>query len=388
MSLPFTRADALACFDEFLPKAGSFYAKNRNFDFGSGYHDNVSQLSPAIRRRLICEDEIVKKTLSSHRFGAAEKFIQEVFWRTYWKGWLEMRPSLWTDYRNHSTPSVTSAQLEAALAGKTGLACFDAWHDELVTTNYLHNHARMWFASIWIFTFHLPWQAGAHFFMTHLADGCPASNTLGWRWVAGLQTRGKAYAARADNIDQFTKGRFQPYGELEEVVVALGGAENPPATPIAPLAAPAGQKPLLLITAEDCLAETLPLSQAPVAIVSLPADCGGAFRSHSVKMADKIAMQDALSRAEAHYKVPAYALENATTWQNDLVQMANEKGADHTVAAYQPTGYWRDTLTSYTSAASLSHFEVRRAYDSLCWPHAKKGFFPFKEKIPHFIGQL
>ncbi len=69
-----------------------------------------------------------------------------------------------------------------------------------MATGYLHNHARMWFASIWIFTLRLPWELGADFFLRHLLDGDPASNTLSWRWVGGMQTMGKTYLARADNI--------------------------------------------------------------------------------------------------------------------------------------------------------------------------------------------
>ena len=65
----------------------------------------------------------------------------------------------------------------------------------LKENNYLHNHARMWFASIWVFTLDLPWQLGAEFFMKHLFDGDAAANTLGWRWVAGIQTQGKNYLA-------------------------------------------------------------------------------------------------------------------------------------------------------------------------------------------------
>jgi len=67
----------------------------------------------------------------------------------------------------------------------------------------------MWFASIWIFTLRLPWQLGAAFFMEHLYDGDPASNTLSWRWVAGIQTKGKHYLARSANISKFTNQRFQ-----------------------------------------------------------------------------------------------------------------------------------------------------------------------------------
>ena len=96
--------------------------------------------------------------------------------------------------------------------GATGIDCFDAWARELVATGYLHNHARMWFASIWIFTLRLPWELGADFFLRHLIDGDPASNTLSWRWVAGLQTAGKTYLATAENIARFTGGRFAPQG--------------------------------------------------------------------------------------------------------------------------------------------------------------------------------
>ena len=71
----------------------------------------------------------------------------------------------------------------------------------------MHNHARLWFASIWIFTLKLPWELGAAFFLEHLHDGDPASNTLSWRWVAGLHTKGKNYVASADNIEKFTDGK-------------------------------------------------------------------------------------------------------------------------------------------------------------------------------------
>ena len=80
---------------------------------------------------------------------------------------------------------------------------------ELKETNYLHNHARMWFASIWIFTLDLPWELGAEFFLKHLYDGDSASNTLGWRWVAGIQTPGKHYLASEWNIKKFTNNRYE-----------------------------------------------------------------------------------------------------------------------------------------------------------------------------------
>ena len=72
----------------------------------------------------------------------------------------------------------------------------------------------MWFASIWVFTLGLPWQLGADLFYRHLIDGDPASNTLSWRWVCGLHTRGKTYLARVSNILNYTDNRFSPHGQL------------------------------------------------------------------------------------------------------------------------------------------------------------------------------
>ena len=140
----------------------------------------------------------------------------------YFKGWLEQHPTVWTAYRDDVANLVVhlcdheglAQRYEWAVSGQTGISCFDAWAAELVETGYLHNHSRMWFASIWIFTLKLPWQLGADFFYRHLIDGDPASNTLSWRWVGGLHTRGKTYLARPSNIEKYTEGRFAPYGQL------------------------------------------------------------------------------------------------------------------------------------------------------------------------------
>ena len=122
---------------------------------------------------------------------------------------MELRPSVWTDFCESYQSIEKSKFYKKAIDGNTGIMCFDEWVIELKEKNYLHNHARMWFASIWIFTLRLPWQLGAAFFMEHLYDGDPASNTLSWRWVAGIQTKGKHYLARSANISKFTNQRFQ-----------------------------------------------------------------------------------------------------------------------------------------------------------------------------------
>ena len=189
-----TRAAGLARLESFLPHAGRDYARDRNIDRGPSDRANVSALSPWIRRRLITEEEVIAAVLKHHSLAAAEKFIQEVFWRSYSKGWLETRPGMLVrfDAERRALRETWAGHEGFRLArdGRTGITCFDAWVKELIEVGWLHNHARMWFASIWIFTLRLPWQLGAAFFSEHLLDADPASNTLSWRWVAGLHTRG------------------------------------------------------------------------------------------------------------------------------------------------------------------------------------------------------
>ena len=188
------------------------YSKLRNFDYGPDKRTNISCLSPYITHGVLTEQEVMKLSLKKHSFIKIEKFIQEVLWRVYWKGWLELRPKVWTDYiidlNKLKQKFKDNKDYLNAIKGKTNIECFNTWVNELKNHNYLHNHARMWFASIWIFTLGLPWQLGAEFFMKYLFDGDSASNTLGWRWVAGVQTKGKNYVASEWNIKKFTNNRF------------------------------------------------------------------------------------------------------------------------------------------------------------------------------------
>jgi deoxyribodipyrimidine photo-lyase len=78
-----TRAAGLDRLEQFVSRAGRHYAARRNFDLGPDQHDAVSLLSHYIRHRLISEEEVVRRVLERHAPDQAEKFIQEVFWRTY-----------------------------------------------------------------------------------------------------------------------------------------------------------------------------------------------------------------------------------------------------------------------------------------------------------------
>ena len=277
IQFPPTRAAALNRLSDFAPRAGGDYARLRNFDLLG--HPHVSGLSPYLSHRVITEEEVLRKILQLHSAKDAEKFIQEVCWRTYWKGVLERRPTLWNHYKyslNASLNRVYSEgglrrDWEAACEGRTGIDAFDSWAHELVQTGYLHNHARMWFASIWIFTLRLPWDLGADFFMRHLLDADAASNTLSWRWVAGLQTAGKTYLARPDNIEKYTKGRFRPE-DLAPFAAPFGDPELPPLMPV-PSSSHSNSDGILL-TEDDLTIDALPAVDGPVIIAVRTSDDG------------------------------------------------------------------------------------------------------------------
>ena len=212
MNFVASREAAIERLNKFVEEKLLEYPRLRNFDYGPNNRLNISCLSPYITHGVISELEVIKRSLNKFSFSKSEKFIQEVLWRTYWKGWLELRPNVWADYLNElkkiREEYKDNSDYKNAVEGKTNIECFNEWVNELKENNYLHNHTRMWFASIWVFTLELPWQLGAEFFMKHLYDGDAAANTLGWRWVAGIQTQGKNYLASEWNIKKFTNNRF------------------------------------------------------------------------------------------------------------------------------------------------------------------------------------
>ena len=402
-----TRAWALARLRDFLPSTGSVYASERNADRGpnpaTGLRDNVSMLSPAVRHRLITEQEIVAATLGRYAFSTSEKFVQEVCWRTYWKGWLELRPQVWRDYQaslvgwhakvgdGDGVDRPFRKRWQAAVDGNTGIACFDDWTRELIATGYLHNHVRMWFASIWIFTLNLPWQLGADFFYRHLLDGDPASNTLSWRWVAGLQTRGKHYLARPDNIQKYTGNRYWPKGALNEDALPLPPDEIPAAGRIGELPLPkAGLRTALWLTEEDLHAESWPIE--PVTdIVAIGGDVSPETRSwhpvaEPVIRYTESALDDGLTRAASHWSRPAVRVRPA-----DRHRWLTDHGVQQVVTAYAPVGPAADALRAFgkqLKADGIALVQVRRDWDSAFWPHAAKGFFQLREKIRPVLAEL
>ena len=392
---PPTRAAALKRLLAFLPSAGR-YAAERNFVRPGNEH--VAKLSPWLQKRLLLEEEVVAAARERWPFAAVEKFVQEVYWRTYWKGWLEQRPAAWSRWRE-AVPRLTDAlqgeqrvTWEAAREGRTGIAGFDDWARELVATGYLHNHARMWFASIWIFTLRLPWELGAAFFYEHLLDGDVASNTLSWRWVAGLQTAGKTYLARADNIAHYTDGRHVPAADcLATTPIALteeplpkvpAWTEAPGALAGLPAAGPVG----LWLHPEDLAVERGELAGLKLATINATWPEGmAASAGWSSNVADwtRAALGDGAQRAGVHFEAEVSGGETSDLAAS-LAEWARARQL-RAVVAYRPfIGPWlAEALAIESSLAKVGitvHWR-RRSWDKELFPHATRGYFPFWERI-------
>lgn len=386
-----TRAAGLARLRAFVPHAGRAYAEGRNSDPGPDRSGAVSQLSPWLRYRLLSEQEVCAAVLEKHALAAAEKYVQEVLWRTYWKGWLEMRPGIWARFlaeRDEQRERLRNVRaLEQAEQGRTGIEGFDDWARELVETGYLHNHARMWFASIWIFTVRLPWTLGADFFLRHLIDADAASNTLSWRWVAGLQTAGKTYLATADNIARYTGGRFAPKG-LAESAEPLTEAPVPAALPLPQAGSARGAPALLLVTSEDMAPDAALWGEIDIRSTCIAADpallWGKRARGFAGQAADDMA---ALLGETSTGPVKQIAALDAEA----IMQAARKAGVRRVITPYAPVGPVATRLGEIAPQLRTEGIElvqVRREWDDTFWPHARKGFFPFRQHMGRLLEDM
>lgn len=393
--LLFQRAHALERLAKFLPRIPQYSARRNIVDHSS---PSTSELSPALRRRVLLEEEVIQKVLAHFSFGQAEKFLQELLWRTYWKGWLERRPWVWDTYLDEVERSSSllrngdEIRLARALEGRTGLEYFDRWVRELRETGYLHNHARMWFASIWIFTLNLPWQLGAKFFLEHLLDGDPASNTLSWRWVGGLHTVGKHYTARAANIAKYTERRFVPGpGELAEnprplLDDGLSRRSPEPARGInTSLPRPVRA---VLLHEEDCAIESGELSAEPVEhlfLLSPSFEWRGHSPSPLVRDFVTNSFRDASRRALERFHS---ARHHSISSPAELVDVCRSSGVTELFMHRDFIGFVRGRLVDFErklNTAGASLLRVERRHDQTFLQLAEKGFFPFWQRASRLL---
>ena len=374
-----SRAKAIDKLNIFIENNLSEYSKLRNFDFGPDNRSNISCLSPYITHGIVNELEVIDKSLKKFSFSKNEKFIQEVLWRVYWKGWLELRPNVWSDYlvelNNLRNEFKSNQNYLNAIEGKTNIECFNQWVKELKENNYLHNHTRMWFASIWIFTLELPWQLGAEFFMQHLYDGDAASNTLGWRWVAGVQTQGKHYLASEWNIKKFTNNRFQNI-QLNENASPIFSDKTYSIGKKDFLNFEILEDKILLIFENNMTFEFSDFKEHKFKKILLISN----ESNRNIKLSEKVLKFKANLLEDQKTRLIEKSINCETININDL------KNITEKVYALYPTVSENLNFIQNNQLQNIKF--LYRKLDQFSWQYCNKGFFNFKNYIPKIIANF
>lgn len=394
MEFPASRQGALERLDAFLAEAPRYAARRNHVLPG---HPHVSRLSAAIRHRLITEAEVVEATLRRYPFRAVEKFLQEVLWRSYWKGWLEMRPQVWERYVAAVQLRASDEQACAVAEGRSRSGIMNHFARELLETGYMHNHARMWWASYWIHHCGLPWELGADHFFRHLLDADPASNTLSWRWVAGLQTRGKTYLATAQNIGKYCAPEIlaaaTDIGFEDGANARMVGGEERNDEHVAPLEERPNEcesrgvgRVAVVLHDEDLCLENSPLAKVRPAVVFqfLPEADSPLPAPRAEWLAE--ARVDAARRAKEHFGCEVQVCDS----REGLLRECAEQGVAGLLMMQPFVGPLRDELRGLSeefAERGIKLGRLRRKWDSALLPHASRGFFPFWNKVGRLLAK-
>ena len=371
-----SRKEALKTLDSYIEKDISNYSTQRNFDFGPHNRRNISCLSPYITHRLITEFETAKTILSKRPYQKVEKFIQEIFWRIYWKGWLELRPKVWSDFLEDVKSLKEDENYINAINAKTNIDCFNDWVQELKDYNYLHNHTRMLFASIWIFTLGLPWQKGAEFFMKYLLDGDAASNTLSWRWVAGIQTKGKNYIAQNWNISKFTNNKYKNTNLKENPKPIIDQREYK----ILPIEFKNNEKKFenLIVFDNETNPNFLTLEKyKKIYYILLTLD------ERELKLSDQV-LKYKKTLIENQIKDLNTDIEFIDG--NKFIELSNN--INNFDVIYPCVGENMSFLERIIEKNNLGVNYIVRDEDKFCWQFSNKGYFNFKSNIPKILSKF
>lgn len=207
--------DILSFIDSIKPKE---YARTRNYINGS-----VSKLSPYISRGVISTKFIFDKLQArGNSWNEIEKFVQELCWRDFWQiQWSSFGEIINRDVRFSQKNTISGLLPENIVDVNTGITAIDEAIKNLYSSGYMHNHARLYTASLVCNVGQTEWKTPAKWLYYHLLDGDWGSNALSWQWVAGTSSK-KKYFANQENINKFCHSDEKtylsiPYVDLENI---------------------------------------------------------------------------------------------------------------------------------------------------------------------------
>jgi deoxyribodipyrimidine photo-lyase len=218
------------------------YGRTRNFHDGA-----VTRLSPYISRGVISTAFVLKQILKQgRRFHEIEKFVMELAWRDYFQNIWRIKGDQIDDDLSGPQPDVAGHQIPSAvLRAETGIEAIDRAINDLYETGYVHNHLRMYIASVTCNVAKCHWKLPAKWFYFHLRDADWASNALSWQWTAASFSS-KKYYANQENINKYSgtdqHGSFldvdySAFAEME-IPDILKPSESPELVSLLPASAP------------------------------------------------------------------------------------------------------------------------------------------------------
>ena len=366
----FLKAEDL--WNNFLGEKILDYSSKRNYDYGPKEDSSVSKISHFVTHRILLEYQLINEVNKKYKSSKVNKYLEEIFWRIYWKGWLENHASLWDYFISIKSVDFDIELYGKALEGKTHLPFFNSWIEELRKYNYLHNHTRMWFASTWIYNLGLPWELGAKLFFKYLYDGDAASNLLSWRWVAGLHTKGKKYIFTPDNLRKFSNGRFSVKSINNKNINLKDKFYISPSEGI--FNSDMNQKSEELILFENDLhfesLEVLFKKYKKIFLIFVENE------NREIKLSQNVVEFKKTIMKEFARKIPNIILLNSRDFISESYNI------DQFDLIYPCVGENYSFIQKYKLESSKTIHNLVRKTDLYAWKFAKKGFFKFKTNIP------
>lgn len=197
------------------------YAKTRNFINGQ-----ITYLSPYISRGVISTKQVMEKIIEKqYPYPAIEKIIQELAWREFFQRvWQSKGLQIWDDLKQDQQEVVHHQMITSIQKANTGIESIDFAINGLYEKGYMHNHSRMYLASITCNIGKAHWIESSRWMYYHLLDGDIASNNCSWQWVAGAFSS-KKYYCNQENVNKYTFSKQQntfldkPYEQLVDLPI-------------------------------------------------------------------------------------------------------------------------------------------------------------------------
>ena len=174
------------------------YGNSRNYIDGA-----VTRLSPYISRGVISTRQVLNAVLEKgHNISQISSFVRELCWRDYFQRVAQVKDI--NRSIKHEQALILNNKIPTQIVqAATGIEGIDTAIEQLYQSGYMHNHCRMYTASLVCNIAKSHWHYPAQWMYYHLLDGDWASNACSWQWVAGANSN-KKYYANQENINKYT----------------------------------------------------------------------------------------------------------------------------------------------------------------------------------------